>query len=147
MIAIDTNILVYAFRADSQWHEGARRHIRGLAEGLEPWAIPWPCLHEFLCIVTHPRIFEEPSPLDMGLSAIAAWCQSPSLRLLSESENYFRYLRDVSLVGRIQGPRIHDARIAALCLDHGVRELWTADRDFSRFPALRTKNPLLGVAP
>ena len=46
--------------------------------------------------------------------------------------------------GRIAGPRVHDARVAALCLAHGVRELWTADRDFSRFPGLATSNPLAG---
>jgi len=45
--------------------------------------------------------------------------------------------------GQIVGPRVHGARIAALCLQHGVRELWTADRDFSRFPQVKTLNPLL----
>ena len=52
-------------------------------------------------------------------------------------------LRDLTLAGIISGPRIHDARIAALCLHHGVSELWTADRDFSLFPQLRTRNPLV----
>jgi predicted nucleic acid-binding protein len=51
-------------------------------------------------------------------------------------------LRHQIVSGRIAGPRVHDARIAALCLAHGVRELWTADRDFSRFPSLATSNPL-----
>jgi predicted nucleic acid-binding protein len=78
MIALDTNILVYAHRRDSRWHEAASRVVRELAEG------------------------------------------------------------------RVTGPRIHDARIAALCLHHGVRELSSADRDFSRFPRLATRNPLLG---
>jgi hypothetical protein len=67
---------------------------------------------------------------------------APSLHLLAESPGYFEKLRDLTLTGKISGPRIHDARIAALCLHHGVRELWTADRDFSHFPQLRTRNPL-----
>jgi predicted nucleic acid-binding protein len=46
-------------------------------------------------------------------------------------------------VGRVTGAKVHDARIAALCLSHGVSELWSADRDFSRFPDLKTRNPLV----
>ena len=57
MIAVDTNILVYAHRQDSEWHPSAARVIRGLAEGTSAWAIPWPCVHEFLAVATHPRIF------------------------------------------------------------------------------------------
>jgi predicted nucleic acid-binding protein len=52
-------------------------------------------------------------------------------------------LRRLLAAGRISGPRVYDARIAAICLQHGVRELWTADRDFSRFPQLKTVNPLI----
>ena len=68
---------------------------------------------------------------------------SSSLHILSESPGYFEKLRDLALTARLSGPRIHDARIAALCLHHGVRELWTADRDFSAFPKLKTRNPLV----
>ena len=63
MIAVDTNILVYAHRADSPWHGRAAELVRGLAEGPDTWAIPWPCIHEFLSIVTHPKIYKPPSPL------------------------------------------------------------------------------------
>ena len=68
---------------------------------------------------------------------------SPQLHLLSEGPGYFDKLRELATAARLAGPRIHDARIAALCLHHGVSELWTADRDFSMFPKLRTRNPLL----
>ena len=60
LIAVDTNLLVYAHREDSPWHDAAYRSLVGLAEGRTPWAIPWPCLHEFLAIVTHPRIYSPP---------------------------------------------------------------------------------------
>ena len=63
MIAVDTNLLVYAHRQDSSWNERANQIVRELAEGREAWAIPWPCLHEYLAIVTHPRIFDPPTPL------------------------------------------------------------------------------------
>ena len=64
MIAVDSNVLVYAHREDSDWHDPAYACLLELAEGRDPWAIPWPCLHEFLAIVTHPRIYSPSTPLD-----------------------------------------------------------------------------------
>ncbi len=142
MIAIDTNILLYAHRAESEWHARASACLRELAEERSSWAIPWPCIHEFLSIATHPRIWSPPTPLPAALDQVEAWLESPALVLLREGEEHWRELRALLEQGRIAGPRVHDARIAALCLAHGVRELWTADRDFSRFPALVATNPL-----
>lgn len=142
MIAVDTNLLVYAHRADAEWHDAAAERVRHLAEGRATWAIPWPCLHEFLAIATHPRIYDPPTPLDDALDQVAAWLESPSLVLLSEGGEYWEHLRRLTAAGRAIGPRIHDARVAALCIEHGVRELWTADRDFGRFPPLVAVNPL-----
>lgn len=142
MIAVDTNVLVYAHRREAEWHERAADRVRQLAEGRSPWAIPWPCIHEFLAIATHPRIWDPPSPLEAAVAQVEAWLESPSVELLAEAEDHWRSLRELVLGGRVAGPRNHDARIAALCLAHGVRELWTADRDFSRFPSLVTANPL-----
>ena len=143
MIAVDTNVLVYAHRVDSPWHEAAVLALRGLAEGTAPWAIPWPCVHEFLAIVTHLKIFGPPTPLAHALDQVDAWLESPRAVLLAESGTHWPTLRAALEAGRISGPQIHDARIAALCIDHGIDELWTADRDFSRFPALRVRNPLI----
>jgi predicted nucleic acid-binding protein len=111
VIAVDTNILVHAHREDSPWHAAAKTRLAGL--GAQRWAIPWPCVHEFIAVVTHPRIFNPPTPLAEVLQG-----------------------------ARVAGPRVHDARIAALCVQHGVTELWTMDRDFSRFPQVRVTNPL-----
>ena len=144
MIAVDTNILVYAHREDSPFHEVAFRRVAAVAEGTALWAIPWPCLHEFLAIVTHPRIYAPPTPLGRALEQVDAWVQSPSLALLTESEAHWTVLRKSLAEGRIAGAQVHDARIAALCEQHGVRELWSADRDFSRFPAIAVVNPLIG---
>jgi uncharacterized protein len=143
VIAVDTNILVYAHRPDSDFHAVAVELIRGLAEGGALWAIPWPCVHEFLGMVTHPRIYKVPTPTEKAIDQIAFWQESPSLRLLSEQTGYWATLSGVLKSGKIAGPRIHDARIAAICKAHGVRELWTADRDFSRISGIRTRNPLL----
>ena len=142
MTAVDTNILVYAHREDAEWHDRAAPAVAGLAESSREWAIPWPCLHEFLAIVTHPRIFRTPTPLELALGQIDAWLESPSLVVLSENDEYPGTLREVVLASRVAGARIHDARVAALCLSHGVRELWTADRDFSMFSQIKFRNPL-----
>ena len=143
MIALDTNLLVYAHREDSPWHEAAYARLAELAEGRAAWGIPWPCLHEFLAIVTHPRIFAPPSPLEVALDQVEAWLEAPSLVLLAEAEGYWSGLRAALVEGRVAGPLVHDARVAALCQLHGVRELWTADRDFSRFPGLVARTPLV----
>ncbi len=142
MIAVDTNILIYAHRRDSEWHDRAASCLRSLAEARGPWAIPWPCVHEFLAIATHPRVYDPPTPIADALEQVDAWIESPSLILLGESAEHWATLRPLAEAGRAAGPKIHDARIAALCLAHGVQALWTADRDFSRFPALRVVNPL-----
>lgn len=144
MIAIDTNLLVYAHRAESVWNEPAKAAIGALAVSPAAWAIPWPCLHEFLAVVTHPKIFAPPTPLSRAIAQVEIWLESPSLVLLSEPAGHFKALSKLLHAGRITGPRVHDARIAALCSEHGVRELWTADRDFTRFPGLYARNPLVG---
>lgn len=143
MIAVDTNLLVYAHREDSDWHVKAEEIVRALAEGVTAWAIPWPCVHEFLAIVTHPRIFRTPTPMAAALDQVDAWLQSPSVVLLAENEGYWEALQSMVAQARVDGPRVHDGRVAALCVSHAVRELWTADRDFSRFSALRVRNPLV----
>lgn len=143
MIAVDTNILVYAHRADSEWHAVAHAKLAVLAEGTAPWAIPWPCVHEFYAIATHPRIYRPPTPVEKAIDQIDAWQESPSLLLLAETDTHWSTLRESLLSARVTGPMVHDARVAALCRQHGVRELWSADRDFSRFAGINVINPLL----
>jgi len=144
MIAVDSNLLVYAHREDSPWHDAAYARIVELAEGRALWAIPWPCIHEFLAIATHPRIYNPPTPLEKAIDQVEAWLESPSLVVLAESADYWPLLRPTLQTGRISGPQVHDARVVALCQQHGVSELWTADRDFGRFPGLNIRNPLVG---
>lgn len=143
MIAIDTNILVYAHREDSPWNGIALERLTDLANSGNPWAITWASVHEFLAIVTHPKIYNPPTPLAIALDSVRAWMESPGLRLIGEGMGYFEVLSRQATKGKIKGPRIHDARIAALCLHHGVKMLWTADRDFSSFPELSCENPLV----
>ena len=144
MIAVDSNLLICAHREESPWHEAAATRLTELAEGKAAWAIPWPCLHEFLSIVTHPKIYDPSTPLETALDQAAAWLEAPGVVLLSEAEGYWEELRAALTSGRVTGPQVHDARVAALCQLYGVEELWSADRDFGRFPNLKTRNPLVG---
>ena len=142
MIAADTNILVHAHRADSEWHEQARSRIAALAQGRVSWGLPWPCIHEFLAIVSHPRIYDPPSTIAQALEQVAAWLESPVSEALTETHQHWKVLKELLRNGRVKGAMVHDARVAAICIANGVTEFWTADRDFSRFPALVTRNPL-----
>src|SRR2546425_12768190 len=143
MIALDSNLLIYAHKEGSPFHIAAAEAVDSLRHQPAPWAIPWPCIHEFVSITTHPGIYKPASTLRQALSFLESVFSSPQLHLLAESPGYFEKLRELSLAAKLSGPRIHDARIAALCLHHGVRELWTADRDFSAFPQRKTRNPLV----
>ncbi len=145
MIAVDTNILVYAHRPDSPHHGPALRCLEELAGSGARWAIPWPCIVEFLCVVTHPRIYVPPTPLETALRAVDSLLEAPALALLAESGDGWPDLREAIREGRAAGPVAYDARIAALCRTRGVRELWSADRDYSRFPGLAVRNPLGGA--
>lgn len=141
--AVDTNVLIYAQVESTGRHETASDLLRVLAEGSAPWAIPWPCIYEFLRVVTHPRVFHPPMPTDTALRAIGSLLASPSLVLLAETPRHPEIMRHVFETSRASGNTIHDAHIVALCLEHGISELITGDRDFARFGELRIIDPFL----
>jgi uncharacterized protein len=143
VIAVDTNILVYAHRREPREHARAKEIVRDLAESAAPWAIPWPCIYEFHSVVTHPRIWGRTATTPEGAwSQIEAWLGSPSLRLIGETKGFPEVLGDLARHPRVRGPIIHDARVAAICLAHGVERLYTRDRDFALFPELPRENPI-----
>jgi uncharacterized protein len=142
MLAIDTNVLVYAHRREVAEHDVARGLIRGLAEGAEPWAIPWPCVYEFFSVVTNARIWKDAASTPKEAWAqLAAWFGAPGLHLLTETEAVPEILAELVQRPRVRGPVVHDARVAALCVAHGIDKLVSRDRDFSLFPEVRVKNP------
>ncbi|HUP46359.1 MAG TPA: TA system VapC family ribonuclease toxin [Thermoanaerobaculia bacterium] len=134
MRAVDTNVLVYSEITSSAHHRTARALVVDLAEGSIPWAIPWPCVYEFLRVVTHPRVFAPPMPIAVALADLEQILSSPTLVLLSESERHGEVMQEIVRASGATGNLLHDAHIAALCLEHGISELITGDRDFARFP-------------
>jgi toxin-antitoxin system PIN domain toxin len=139
--ALDTNVLVCSEITNTPHHRKARDLVRACAEGGEAWAIPWPCIYEFLRVVTHPRVFHPPVRREVALADLRAVLQSPSLVLLSETTRHAEVMDKVVRASGATGNLIHDAHIAALCLEHGVTELHTGDRDFLRFKELRAVDP------
>jgi uncharacterized protein len=143
MIAVDTNVLVYAHRAESAFHTTAYACLQQLAEGGQPWGLPVSCLHEFLAVVTNPKIFSPASTHEQALAQVDAWLASPTAQVLHSGLQHWQVLSDITRQAKLQGGQFHDARIAAICLENGVSLLWSADRDFGRFKALKTVNPLV----
>ena len=146
MIAVDTNVLVYAHRRESRVHSAAREIMRRLAEGRHPWAIPWPCCFEFLSVVTNRRIWKDgASTSDQAWQQLEAWAASPSNRLIGETVDFSAILGPFIRRPRVHGGVLHDARVAAICLAHGVEVLLSRDRDFMLFPELRIRDPFRGT--
>jgi hypothetical protein len=139
--AIDTNVLVFAEITTSEHHAEALGVLRELAEGRLPWALPWPCAYEFLRVVTHPRVFHPPVPMARALADLQRVLASPSLVLLREGPRHAEFMARTIAESGATGNLVHDAHIAAVCLENGVTELVTGDRDFGRFPSLRVHNP------
>lgn len=140
MIAVDTNILVYAHREELVKHRAARGRLAHLAEGAERWSIPVLCIGEFLRIVTHPRLFDRPHSSSEGLAAIERVLASPSLFVLNPGRDYVRLLGEAIEESDATGNPAFDAQIVALCREAGVRSLLTEDRDFYRFRNFPTEH-------
>ncbi len=141
MIAVDTNILVYAYDESSPAHERALAAMKRLA-GEPSWGLPWIVVGEFYAVLCDGRLWREPRPSE-ALEALDFWIATPGVRLLAEPPGHWPRLRGLLAGARPLGRRVHDARIAAVCLAAGVDELWSSDRDFSWYPELRVRNPLV----
>jgi predicted nucleic acid-binding protein len=94
-------------------------------------------------VVTNPRIYKTPTPPKTAFAQLHALQTVANLVFIGETDGYLTQLESLAMAGRVQAGAVHDARIAAICASHGVAELWSAERDFSRFPALRLRNPLV----
>lgn len=137
MIAVDTNILVYAHRTETPQHQAALEWLTRLAEGTMAWGLPVFCIGEFIRITTHPRIFNPPSTLGQACGALAGLFASPTLRVLFPGLSYSTLLMDAVQQADARGNLAFDAQIAAVCQEAGCLRLLTLDRDFARFPQLK----------
>ena len=145
MIAVDTNVLIYAHWCETRMGEAAHALMTELVEGDRVWPIPWPCCYEFLSLATNRRIWKDhATPPAHAWGQFQAWTASPSSRMIDETGDFEEVLGRFIQRPHVVGGVLHDSRIAALCVAHGAEELLTRDRDFFLFPELRTRDPFSG---
>lgn len=139
MIAVDTNVLVYAHITTLPYHERARRLVTDLAEGNEPWGLPVFCIGEFLRVVTHTRLFDRPYTGQEAWDAVHELLQAPTLRVLTPGRRFLPLLGEALEESGATGNLVFDALVVGVCREAGVRSLLTEDRDFARFPGFPTR--------
>ena len=138
MIAVDTNILIYAHRGETELHEAATARLVALAEGVQRWALPIFCVAEFMRVVTHRRVFDPPSTVTQAAAFVHGIAASPSCEVVQPGPEFLGHLLETALAANAHGNLMFDAQIAALCREFGVDAVLTHDRDFERFEGLRT---------
>ena len=139
MIAVDTNILIYAHRGETELHEAAVSRLVALAEGAEKWALPVFCVTEFLRVVTHPRVFNPASGVDRATGFIESIVAAPSCEVVRPGPEFLEILVDTARRTQSRANLMFDAQIAALCREHGIDTVLTNDRDFERFEPLQVR--------
>lgn len=142
MIAVDTNVLIYAHRTETDLHAAAVGELVVLAEGTAVWGLPVFCVGEFIRVVTHRRILNPPSTLRQAVSFLERLLASPSCRIVRPGSDFVSLLTAASLAAGARGNLVFDAQIVALCREHGISTILTNDRDFHRFENPRVR--LLG---
>ena len=141
MRTVDTNILVYAHREEFDRHPAALELLKTIAGSLEPWVLLWPCLYEFVRVVTHRRLFDPPTSVEHALEAVEGLLASPSVLLIGETQRHASWFSLMIRASGATGNLVFDAHIAALMKEHGIHEIVTTDRDFHRFPGIRMFHP------
>jgi toxin-antitoxin system PIN domain toxin len=138
---VDTNILVYASNADDPLHDRVRPLVERLAAGPDIVYLFWPVLLGYLRIVTHPAILTNPLSPAIAMRNVEALLDRPHVRAPGEVDGFWSVFKSTA-GARPRGNDVPDAHLAALMRQHGVRLIWTRDRDFRRFDGIDAKDPL-----
>jgi toxin-antitoxin system PIN domain toxin len=141
VIVLDANLLIYSYNRGSSHHAGARAWLENTLSSIEVVGLPWQAVSAFLRVMTNPKLPAERFDLEQAARIVDLWLAHPNVQVLTPGAGYWPLFRRMVIEGRAAGPRVSDAEIAALTMEYGG-VLYTADRDFARFPGLRWKNPL-----
>jgi toxin-antitoxin system PIN domain toxin len=141
VIVLDANILLYAYDADSDKHTTARAWVEQVFSDASPVGLPWQTVAAFMRVVTNPRLTGKRFTVAEVVELVEQWVNQPNVRLLGPGDNHWSFFRQMMVDGQVRGPLVTDAQLAALTIEYGGM-LHTTDRDFSRFPGLRWKNPI-----
>ena len=139
--SLDVNVLLYASDRSSDRHLRARRFVEACAAGPEILCLTWPTLMSYLRIATHPRIFTAPLSPDEALGNVSALIKLPHVRAVSELDGFIDAYKHVTDETFVRGNLVPDAHVAAILFQHGVRTLYSNDRDFRKFSLLELRDP------
>jgi toxin-antitoxin system PIN domain toxin len=138
---LDANLLIYAYDSSSPRHDRARSWLEATMGGAEPVRISWSTIRAFLRVTTNPRLLDTPLSMAEAVGVVDDWLSQPSVAVLEPGSQHWRILKHLLAEAQVRGPMVTDTHLAALAIEHGAI-LQTTDRDFTRFPGLRFKNPL-----
>ena len=141
MIIPDANLLIYAYDSKSDLQPPAGRWLRQILSGSEPVGFTWLSIGAFLRISTNLSLGRSALPMAVAIEIVDQWLGRRVVRLIVPGDHHWASLKEMLIAGRVQGPIVTDAQLAALTIEHGG-VLHTTDRDFARFPGLRWFNPL-----
>ena len=139
MIAIVANILVHAYRSETDLHAAATTELIALAEGVGPRGLPIFCIAQFMRMVTHRRVFNPPSTLSQALDFLDDVLASPVCRVVRPGPDFGRFFTKAARGAGARGKLMFHAQIAALCRKDGIAAVLTNDRDFERFERLQVR--------
>lgn len=141
MVTPDANILLYAYNASDERHSDAKRWLEDSLSSDEIFALNWQAVTAFLRIASHPRSFPRPFSLPQISSIVQDWLDCENVIMIGPTPRHWTILQELIREGQTTGPLMMDAHLAALAIEHDA-VLATTDRDFSRFSAVKTVNPL-----
>ncbi|MDQ2084146.1 PIN domain-containing protein [Xanthobacteraceae bacterium Astr-EGSB] len=142
MIVVDTNVLVYAANATSQFHRPCRDWLEEQRRKPEAWHVSWAIVYEFMRVTTHPRIMPRPWTASAAWQFVSNLLASPGLTVLVESQRHAEVAADVfTEQPQLAGSIMHDVHTAVLMREHGITSICTLDTDFGRFPFVEIVDP------
>lgn len=141
MIFVDANLLLYVVDATAPQHAKAKAWWDGCLNGHDTVCLSWPVLNAFLRIATNPRIYAHPLSMETASDYVDQWLQRPQVRIADPSDHHWILFQRLLVEGQCNSALVTDAHLAALALENNCR-MYSTDRDFLRFPELRTQNPL-----
>jgi len=141
MVLVDVNVLVYAHREDAPGHKEYLRWWRQRAASAEAFAVADLVLAGFLRVVTHPRVFNPPTPLEVALRFVDEVRKRPNCVEVRPGPRHWEVFTRLCRAANARGNLVPDAYLAALAIESGS-EWITTDRGYARFPGLRWRHPL-----
>jgi hypothetical protein len=142
--SVDANILLYASDESNPVCRQAKDLVRQIIESREVFCLAWPTVMAYIRIATHPRIFADPLSHSEAVANVDTLVNQPHIRMLGEEEGFWESYKEAALEVPTSGNLVPDTQLATILRQHGVKALYTRDKDFRRYPWLKTMDPFKG---